>query len=74
MKQGPLHLILDPNDRLQCNECGKLLLNTVAFVRGRTVHDVRGNVKYKVAVIFCATCEPITRNTEREAAYDNNAE
>jgi len=71
MKQGPLHLILDPNDRLTCSECGKLLFNTVAFLRGRTVQDHYGNIKYKVGVVLCVTCEPITRASEREATHDD---
>ena len=71
MKQGPIHLILDPNDRLTCNECGTVLFNTVAFIRGRTVHDHYGNIKYKVGVVLCGTCEPKVRVTEREATHGN---
>jgi hypothetical protein len=70
VKQGPIHLILDPNDRLMCTECGALLFNTVAFIRGRTINDWQGNVKYKIGIVLCATCEPRTRDTERSAQHD----
>jgi len=69
MKQAPVQLILDVNDRLTCNECGTLLFNTVAFIRGRTVVDNYGNTKYKVGVVFCGRCEVTTRSTEREATH-----
>jgi hypothetical protein len=72
VKTGPIHLILDPNDRLMCAECGTLLFNTVAFIRGRTINDYQGNVKYRVGVVLCGTCEPKVRSTEREATLDNN--
>jgi len=71
MKTGPIHLILDTNDRLMCTECGGVLFNTVAFIRGRTIHDMQGKVKYKVGIVLCSTCEPKTRATERSAQYDD---
>jgi hypothetical protein len=71
MKVGPLHLILDPNDRLQCAECGCVLLNCVAFIRGRTILDFVGKAKYRVGVVFCTTCEEKTRATEKGAYLDN---
>lgn len=69
MKHAPVQLILDVNDRLTCNECGNLLFNTVAFIRGRTIVDSMGNLKYKVGVVFCSKCEVATRSTEREAIH-----
>lgn len=69
MKVAPVQLILDVNDRLMCSECGTLLFNTVAFIRGRTVYDTHGNTKYKVGVVVCGKCEVHTRATEREATH-----
>jgi hypothetical protein len=70
MKQGPIHLILDPNHRLECVECHKMLFNTVAFIRGRTVTDTQGHTKYRVGVVLCCDCEPKTRDSERSAQVD----
>jgi len=71
MKTGPIHLILDPNHRLECAECHKILFNTVAFIRKRTVVDAQGHTKYSVGAVFCGTCESNTRHIERSAQDDN---